>query len=68
MKRIDWVIEQYIANWLKGETMDGFVSYGLDSDFIEVVIADNYKAFYEPILQGLEEKAIKREQHYVEQY
>lgn len=45
MKRIDWVIEQYIANWLKGETMDGFVSYGLDSDFIEVVIADNYKAF-----------------------
>lgn len=68
VKRIDWVIEQYIANWLKGETMDGFVSYGLDSDFIEVVIADNYKAFYEPILQGLEEKAIKREQHYVEQY
>lgn len=68
VKRMDLAIEQYIANWLKGEVMDGFVGYGFDSDFVKVVIADNYKAFYAPILQGLTEKTIERERNYVEQH
>lgn len=67
IKRLDWAVEDYVDRWIAGEKIEGYTVYGLESGWTDVIVADSYKEFYDPIMAGLTEKAIEKEREYVEQ-
>ena len=65
VKRLDLAIEELIAAWLYGELANENVRYGLDTEFVEVAVAGEYKEFFAPLIEGLEQVAIEKEREYV---
>lgn len=65
VKRLDLAIEELIAAWLYGELANENVRYGLDTEFVEVAVASEYKEFFAPLIEGLEQVAIEKEREYV---
>lgn len=66
VKRIDLVLEDYLLYWIKGESMPEFSVYGLDTDYVQVMLSDNYQESLSELTYGLEEEAIKKEKQYEE--
>lgn len=64
VKRLDLLMEEYIARWLDGESLTGFTKYGFDSGFVQVNIAADYKEVVDDMTKGLKEEAISEEKAY----
>lgn len=66
VKRLDLAIEEFIAAWINdGVLTDENVRYGLDTEFVDVAVSEEYKDFFAPLADGLEQEAIEREREYV---
>ncbi len=66
VKRMDRVVENLLARWLAGTAPAAYARYGLDSDYVDLVPAEDYKEFFEPFMHGLKEEAITKELENVE--
>lgn len=66
IKRIDLVLDNYVGVWKSGEELPDFAVYGLDSEFVDVLVAPRYSSRLEPMLDDLMRIGIEKEKAYVE--
>lgn len=66
VKHIDRLIVDYIKQWLDTNTMPQKYVYGLDSGYIEWLLAPDYKSMYQDIVDSQYEIAIQKEMEYEE--
>ena len=66
VKHIDKLIVDYIKQWLDTDTMPRKCVYGLDSEYVEWLLAPDYKSKYQDIVDSQYEIAIQKEMEYEE--
>jgi len=64
-KRIDVAIEDFITKWMNGQLIAEHKSYGFDTEYVNVVIAEEYKEYFASPAEELKAIAIKKEKEYV---
>ena len=63
VEHLDRVLSECVSDWADNSLMHYRV-FGLKDDWVELVIAKNYKSLLEPIAQEIHEQAIKMESVY----
>lgn len=61
VKHIDRLIEDYLNLWLDNQPLPSHKAYGLESGYIEAVIAPLYQETLQPVVDALQEEAINKE-------
>lgn len=64
IKRIDKVVALNVENWIIGEAIPKKAVYGLNSGFVDWVVADGYKDLQNMNVSNLKDLAIKKELEY----
>lgn len=64
VKRIDWVIEDYLSAWLKGEPLPDEELLGLESGYVQWQTAPSYAAELGNIVQDFGPEAALKEREY----
>lgn len=64
IKRIDKVVALNVENWIIGEAIPKKAVYGLNSGFVDWVVADGYKDLQNMNVSNLKDLAIKKEMEY----
>ncbi len=64
LKHIDQVIISYISMYLAGEEFDQYQEFGIESGYVEVLLAPNYESEYKDALEANTDAAIAAEAAY----
>ena len=64
VKRIDLLIEDFIIQWLDTGTMPEQTMYGLESGYVDWVLAPSYKDAFQKIVKKERDTAIQKEKEY----
>lgn len=64
VKRIDLLIEDFIIQWLDTGTMPEQTMYGLESGYVDWVLAPSYKDAFQEIVKKERDIAIQKEKEY----
>jgi len=64
VKRIDLLIEDFIIQWLDTGTMPEQTMYGLESGYVDWVLAPSYKDAFQEIVKKERDTAIQKEKEY----
>ena len=63
VKHTDRVISACITDWKNGR-LEHYQSYGMEDNWVELVVSEKYKFFLEPLSQEIHNQAIEREANY----
>ena len=64
VKHIDLLIEDFIIQWMDTGTMPEQSIYGLESGYIDWVLAPSYKDDYQELVKKERDTAIQKEEKY----
>lgn len=64
VKYIDWLLITYIEQWLESGTMPKQSVYGLESGYVDWVLAPDYRSGYRSIMARKRDEAIELEREY----
>ena len=63
VEHLDRILSECVSDWADN-SLKHYRVFGLEDDWVELVIAKNYKSLLEPIAQEIHEQAIKMESVY----